>query len=68
MKSKYIYIHTNEYCDYEGQDVEDVILEVSTDFKEIMDGIDYTKSYYNSQIIIAENGNFCNTDVLSLEI
>ena len=63
-KAKYVYIHTKEYSDYDGQDAEDIILGVSTDFKKIMDGIDHTKSYYESQIIVAENGDFYNRDII----
>ena len=63
-KSKYIYLHIKDCCDYEFQDTEDVILNVSTDFKQILDNIDHTKTCYDSKIIISKDDDFDSKSTL----
>lgn len=54
-KPKYIYL-VSKRANYEGEELEDIINYASTDFKDVIEGIDYTDIYLDDDIYVMRNG------------
>lgn len=66
QEAKYIYLHIKSESDYDYQDTEDLILDVSTDFQQIMKRIDPKMLSYDSDILIVKNGDYSNRSYILL--
>lgn len=65
-KPRYIYILSRDCAEYDFQNTEDLILEVSTDFKFILSQVDFKKPYHDEQIIISRDCDYQSNYVLNI--
>lgn len=54
-KPKYIYL-VGRRSNYEGEELEDIINYASTDFKDVIEELDYTDIYLDDDIYVMRNG------------